>query len=237
MGKNLIQQARGRGGPTYRAPSFNYVGAAKHRKEIKDKVKGIVKELLHCPGHSAPLARIAYEDGESCLLIAPEGIKQGDSVSYNIEEISPANTLHLKDIPEGTLIYNVESVPGDGGKFARASGTFAKILAKSSQRIVIQLPSKKQKDFNPSCRANIGIVAAGGRPDKPFLKAGVRHFRMKAKNKLYPSISGTSQNAVDHPFGTSRSSKKGHPTIAPKNAPPGKNVGKIRPSRTGWRRK
>jgi large subunit ribosomal protein L2 len=59
---------------------------------------------------------------------------------------------------------------------------------------------------------------------------------MKARNKLYPKVSGISMNAVDHPYGTSRSSKKGHPTIADRNAPPGRKVGKIRPRRTGMKR-
>ena len=68
------------------------------------------------------------------------------------------------------------------------------------------------------------------------MKAGRKYHYMKARNKLYPRVCGISMNAVDHPHGTSRSSKKGHPTIAPRNAPPGRKVGKIRPRRTGMKR-
>ena len=91
-------------------------------------------------------------------------------------------------------------------------------------------------------KKNIAILVGAGEgkrmggKDKPFLKAGTRYYYMKARNKLYPQISGQAVNAVDHPYGTSRSSKKGFPTIAPKNAPPGRKVGKIRPRRTGRKR-
>ena len=79
----------------------------------------------------------------------------------------------------------------------------------------------------------IGTIAGGGRTEKPFLKAGTRHFRMKAKNKFYPIVSGISMNAVAHPFGGKGSHTKGRPTQASRNAPPGRKVGSIAPRRTG----
>lgn len=238
MGKRLIQQARGKGGPTYRSPSFNFRGRVAHKKFTsfkQDPVEGIVIDLIKCPGHSTPLAKIKYDDGEISLLLAPEGLAVGDKITANATEIDLGNTMYLKDIPVGTLLNNIESHPGDGGKFCRASGTNAKLLSKQAGNVVIQLPSKKKKSFNQLCRASIGLLAGGGRKDKPLLKAGRAYFKNKAKNKLYPKVSGVAQNAVDHPFGKSRSSKKGKPTIAPKNAPPGRKVGKLRPKRTGKR--
>jgi large subunit ribosomal protein L2 len=101
----------------------------------------------------------------------------------------------------------------------------------------VQLPSSKTKRFLPDCRATIGIIAGSGRKEKPFLKAGTRHYAMKAKNKLYPSVSGTSMNSVDHPFGGSSSAHKGRPTQAARNAPPGRKVGKIAPKRTGRKKR
>ena len=148
-------------------------------------------------------------------------------------EIKSGNVLHLKDIPEGTSVYNIESQPGDGGKFVRASGTFAKVVAKTASKITIKLPSKKEKSFHPECRAAIGTIAGGGRTEKPFLKAGTKYHKMRAKNRLYPSVSGNSMNSVDHPFGGTNSNKKGKPTISPKHAPPGRKVGKLKPRRTG----
>ena len=81
--------------------------------------------------------------------------------------------------------------------------------------------------------ARSAFTAGSGRLEKPFMKAGRKYHKMKAKNKLWPKVSGIAMNAVDHPYGTSRSSKKGHPTIAKRNAPPGAKVGKLRPRRTG----
>lgn len=241
MGKNLIQQARGKGGPRYRAPSFKYAGAAKHKSLSQNTLApatGKVLDLITCRGHSAPLAVVEYSDRELCLLIAPEGIRVGQEVITGATENHAVGfAAKLRDIPEGTPVYNIESKPGDGGKFCRASGTFARVISKIGGNVVIMLPSKKKKAFLPECRANIGVVSGGGRKEKPFLKAGKRHYAMKAKNKLYPIVSGAAMNAVDHPFGNKRTSRKSKSRPAPKNAPPGRKVGYIRPRRTGRRKK
>jgi len=238
MGKNLIQQARGKGGPRYRAPSFRYKGEVRYSKYDQGPLGGKIIDLIHCPGHSGPLAQIEYDNGEIILIQAPEGVRVGDGVKMgdNIDA-DKGNVMPLKNIPEGTAIFNIESNPGDGGKFVRASGAFAKIVAKQEKRIVVRLPSSKTREFLPACKAAIGVIAGSGRKDKPFLKAGTRHYAMKAKNKLYPQISGTSQNSVDHPFGGSSSATKGRPTQASRNAPPGRKVGKIAPKRTGRKKR
>ncbi|HLC99135.1 MAG TPA: 50S ribosomal protein L2 [Candidatus Nanoarchaeia archaeon] len=234
MGKNLIQQARGKGSPTYRAPSFRYRGRAEHSSLTDKTVNGEVCDIIHCPGHSGPLVQVKYSNGEDVLSFAAEGIKVGDVVASGPEAgVEIGNTLPLRNVPLGTLVYNIESMPGDGGKFVRSSGTFARVLTKTKDSIVIELPSKKQRSFSPECRACVGMVAGGGRLDKPLLKAGVDYYKMKAKNKLWPSISGSAQNAVDHPFGNSRSSRKSKARPVPRNAPPGRKVGMLRPRRTG----
>lgn len=238
MGKNLIQQRRGKGSSTYKAPSHRYKGKVKHIDFDKKITNGKIIDLIKCPGHSGPLANVALEKGGKNLVIAPEGIKVGSIIqSGENVPIKTGNTLLLKNIPEGTAIYNIENIPRDGGKFVRSSGTFAKVITQMKNKVIVQLPSKKKKIFNSECKATIGIVAGGGRTEKPFLKAGNRYKAMKAKNKLYPRVSGTSMNAVDHPFGGTKSSHKGKPTIAPKNAPPGRKVGMLKPARTGRRKK
>ena len=151
----------------------------------------------------------------------------------NDAEVEIGNVLPLQNIPEGALVFNIELKPGDGGKFVRSSGTFARVLSQLKEGVVIQLPSKKKKTFHPECRASLGVIAGGGRKDKPMLKAGKKFFAMKAKNKLWPKVSGNAQNAVDHPFGTSRSQRKSKARPAPHNAPPGRKVGMIRPRHTG----
>lgn len=234
MGKRIIQQRRGKG-LIDKALGFKYKGAAKHKK-TDGLLKGKIIDLVNCPGHSAPLLQIKYEDGETGLTIAPEGIQVGEEIEIN-GKMKHGSTLSLRDIPEGALIYNIEKRPGDGGKFVRSSGGFAKVVAKTPEGVTVKLPSKKTKIFLPECRASIGTVAGSGRTEKPWLKAGKKHHAMKAKHKIYPKVSGTSMNAVDHPFGGSKSSHKGRPTVAPHNAPPGRKVGKIRPKRTGRRKK
>ncbi len=235
MGKNLIQQKRGKGSPRYRAPSFRYKGKANFVKYDEGKIiNADVWGIVHCSGHSAPLMELKYSNGETGLLQAPEGIRLGDKIEMgDIVELKTGNIMPLKSIPEGTSIYNIEANPGDGGRFVRASGAFAKIITKTNEGIVVELPSSKRRTFLPECKAAIGVVAGSGRTEKPFLKAGSKFYAMKAKNKLWPIVSGTSMNSVNHPFGGSSSHAKGIPTQSSRNAPPGRKVGKIAPKRTG----
>ncbi len=236
MGKRIIAQARGKGGPTYRAHSFRFKGKIRHKSIINESTTGKVVDLIHCPGHSSPLACVKY-DKEITLLPAPEGIKVGDEISAsNDAPVEIGNTLPLKKLPEGTFIYNIEGVPGDGGKFIRASGTFGRIVSKSGSKIIVKLPSKKQKTFDPNCRAMIGIISGGGRTEKPLVKAGNAYYKMKAKNKLWPKVSGSAMNAVDHPFGNKRSARKSTAKPTSRHAPPGRKVGSIAAKRTGYKR-
>lgn len=233
MGKNLIQQKRGKGSPTYRAPSFRYSGIAKYPSFNKSGI-GVINDIIHCPGHSSPLLEVEFIDGEKSLLQAPEGVRVGGSLTIGEgAPIIPGNILPLKSIPEGTTIFNIESFPGDGGKFVRSSGTFAKIISKLENSVIVVMPSNKRKEFNPECRACIGVIAGGGRTEKPFLKAGTMFYKMRAKNKLWPIVSGLSMNAVNHPFGGRSSHSKGHQSTVSRNAPPGRKVGLIAARRSG----
>lgn len=234
MGKNLIQQARGKGSMRYRSPSFRYRGSSSMKSMSKDTVSGVIFDFVDCPGHSAPLAMIEFDDGELSMMIAPDGMRVGDEVSVGTDApVSKGNSIALGNLPDGTMIHNIESRPGDGGKFVRSSGVFAKVMTKTQSGVVVVLPSKKQKVFDVKCRATIGLVAGGGRKDKPFGKAGTKFYAMRAKNKLWPIVSGGSMNAVDHPMGNKRSSRKSKGKPAPHNAPPGRKVGMIRPRHTG----
>lgn len=237
MGKRIIQQARGRGGPAYRSRSFAFVGNVCMHPMSKSVVPGKVIDLINCPGHCAPLMEVQYDDKLSCLLPAPEFIRVGDSVEAGPGcEIKVGNTLTLKDIPEGTQVFNIESQPGDGGKFCRTSGSSARLVSKTDTHAVVILPSKREKKFNLGCRACVGIVAGSGRKEKPLLKAGRTHFAKRAKNKHWPNPRGSAMNAVDHPFGNKRTSRKAKQKAVSKFAPPGRKVGKLWPKRTGKRK-
>jgi large subunit ribosomal protein L2 len=231
MGKPITAQKRGKGSQTFRSPSFKFKGEA---KMLPFKENAIVMDLLHCRGHTAPLAQVFYDDGEIGLMIAPEGISVGDQMAFGEEaEIKFGNIMPLKAIPEGVTVFNVELRPNDGGKLVRSSGASARVISKAKDGVVLQLPSRKQKKFHPECRAIIGIAAGGGRVDKPFLKAGNKYFAMKARNKYWPSVSASAMNAVAHPFGNKRTLRKSKAKPAPKNAPPGRKVGAIRARKTG----
>jgi len=231
MGKNLTQQARGKGGPSFTAPSFRYLGEVRVKHGVQTAE---VLDIVKSQGHLAPVLQVRYNDGTVGLMIAPEGVRTGQLLKFGESaELELGNTLHLKDIPEGSIVFNIEGIPGDGGKFCRTSGTFGKVLSKTEKSVSILLPSKSIKEFNLSCRATLGIVAAAGRKEKPFLKAGTMSHYRKARKKRYPHMSGSAQNAVDHPFGNKRSSRKSKARPVPKNAPPGRKVGYLRPSRTG----
>ena len=235
MGKNLIQQKRGKGGPRYTAPSFRYKGVVSFTKRDEGKtISAEIEDIIHSSGHSAPLMELKYSNGDTGLVQAPEGVRVGDRIELGQNvELKSGNILPLKNIPEGTSVYNIESNPGDGGKFVRTNGAFAKIITKMGEGIVVELPSSKRRTFLPECRAAIGVVAGAGRTEKPFMKAGKKFFAMRAKNKLWPNVSGTSMNALSHPFGGSSSHAKGIPTQSARNSPPGRKVGKIAPKRSG----
>lgn len=238
MGKRLITQRRGRGTHTYKSPSHRFAGKLSHRKyDQKDKVQGQIIDLIHCPGHGAPLAVVKYEDNETTLIAAPEKVRVSDIVmSGDKAPVQTGNTLPLSNIPAGKEIYNIEIHPGDGGKLVRNAGASATIVAQLGELTIVKLPSKKEKRFNSNCRATIGVIAGGGKQEKPFMKAGKRMHAKRAKNKLYPQTSGVAMNAVDHPFGSGRGRHAGKPKTPPRNSPPGRNVGQIRASRTGKRK-
>ena len=132
MGKNLIQQKRGKGSSTYTTPAHNFPGVAK----IPPAGQGVVIDFVDSKVHTAALAVIRHDDGGLYLTIAPEQLRVGQPISFGAG--SPAaigNALPLSDIPEGTPIHLIEARPGDGGKFVRSSGSAARIFAKYGTKV------------------------------------------------------------------------------------------------------
>jgi large subunit ribosomal protein L2 len=235
MGRRIQGQRRGRGTPTFRAPSHRYKADLSHRNvENADVVSGTVVDIEHDPARSAPVAAVEFEDGDQRLVLAPEGVGVGDQIQVGVSSaIEPGNTLPLAEIPEGVPVCNVEANPGDGGKFARASGVNATLMAHDRNVAVVKLPSDDVKRLDPQCRATIGVVAGGGRTEKPFVKAGNKYHKMKARGTKWPNVRGVAMNAVDHPFGGGGRQHPGKPKSISRNAPPGRKVGDIASKRTG----
>ncbi|MDD2778535.1 MAG: 50S ribosomal protein L2 [Methanocellales archaeon] len=237
MGKQLISQNRGRGTPTYRAPSHKYKADLQHVKTDEgETVKGTIIGIEHDPARSAPIARVRFDNDTERFLLIPEGVAVGDDIACGISaEIKQGNTLPLAEIPEGVPICNIESRPGNGGSFARSSGVYGILVAHDVHQTVVQLPSGETKWLSPRCKATIGVVAGGGRIDKPFVKAGKKYHKMKARAGKYPRVRGVAMNVIDHPFGGGGSQHPGRPKTVGRGAPPGMKVGSIAARRTGKR--
>ena len=231
MGKSLIQQKRGKGGPTYRCRSGGYKVELKYPSV---EGNGKVLKLFSIAGFTAPLAMMKV-DKETFFNVAADGLIEGQDIQVGKDaEVKIGNILPLEKVPTGTSVFNIETIPLNGGKMVRSSGLTAKVIKKIESGVIVELPSKEEKTLNENCRVTIGVVAGGGRTEKPFVKAGKRYHLMKARGgKIYPRTSPIKMNAVSHPFGSGRGKNVGKSTIAPRNAPPGRKVGLIRPRKTG----
>ncbi len=233
MGKRIITQARGHGSFSYRVRRNAFRFKLKYPRELIGE--GEVVALFNSPGHSAPLAKIRYDKG-MFYIPACKGMIEGQKIKFEGNEIKDGNILRLKDIPIKTPVYDIEAKPGDGGIFIKTAGSSAIVNRVIGENIFVSMPSKKEKKFNPKCRAIIGTIAGAGRLDKPIIKAGKSFYIKKSRNKLWPRTSAVKMNAIDHPFGSGRG-KRIKSKIAKRNAPPGARVGLIRPRRTGRKKR
>ncbi len=228
MGKRIITQARGKGGPRYRVTKKAYIYRVKYPTGTGEAT---ITTLLHSAAHSAPLIKVQIGN-EQFYNAAFDGAVQGQKVMIGTV-VGQGNILMLKNIPTGTHIYNIERNPGDGGKLIRAAGSSAMVHKQyEHNKMGVLMPNKKEIIIDGSCRATIGVVAGEGRSQKPFVGAGRKYYKMKARGKLWPRTSAVKMNAIDHPFGSGRG-KRIKSKIAKRNAPPGRRVGHLRPRRTG----
>ena len=149
--------------------------------------------------------------------------------------LTVGNVLPVKQMPEGTIVSNVEAKYGDRGSFARASGASAIIVGHSEEtnRTRVRLPSGVRKTIQGDCRAMVGVIAGGQRTDKPLLKAGASYWKNKAKRNRWPRVRGVAMNPVDHPHGGGNQQHIGHPSTLARDTPSGQKVGLIAARRTG----
>ncbi len=176
----------------------------------KLNVPGRVESIQYDPNRSSFIALIIYRDGEKRYMLAPHGIKVGDSVLASDEaDIRPGNHLPIRNMPLGTEMHNVELTPGRGGQMVRAAGGMAQLVAKEGSWAQLRLPSGEVRMVNLNCRATVGQVSNLDRENIVIGKAG----RTRWLGRL-PRQRGVSMNPVDHPHGGGEGKSKGgnHPT-------------------------
>jgi large subunit ribosomal protein L2 len=227
MGKRLIQQRRG--AKRSITPSHRHRGDVVYPPVSSDE--GRVMDLMHSPGRSTPLAKVRLKSYGDILMIPAEGLRVEQTIFIG-EGAKPevGSVLPLKSIPVGTHIFNIESRPGDGGKFVRAAGMNATLVS-TGARPVVQLPSGQFKSFEPDCRATIGRTAGGGHKTKPMAKAGKKLHSLQSKGTRYPTVRGVAMNPVAHPHGGGGHQHVGRPSTVSAHAPPGRKVGRLSPKK------
>ena len=187
-GKITVRHKGGRVKRFYRLVDFK-----RGKEDIPAKVMGIVYD----PYRTCHLALITYADGEKSLILAPQGLKVGASViSSASADIKVGNAKKLQDIPVGTLIHNVEMHPGAGGQMARSAGSFAQLMAKEGDSILLRLPSGEVRKVKENCRATIGQLGNLENENITIGKAGRNRYK-----GIRPSVRGVVMNPVDHPHG------------------------------------
>ena len=166
-------------------------------KRNKLDMNATVLTLEYDPNRSAFIALIQYEDGEKSYIIAPNGLKVGDVVvSSEKADIKPGNTLPIKDIPVGTIIHNIELLPGKGAQLVRSAGNAAQLMAKEGKYAQVRLPSGEVRMILTVCKATIGQVSNIDHENVSIGKAGrKRHLGIR------PTVRGVVMNPCDHPHG------------------------------------
>ncbi|MBR6258485.1 MAG: 50S ribosomal protein L2 [Lachnospiraceae bacterium] len=166
-------------------------------KRLKDDVPAKVIGIEYDPNRTANIALICYADGEKAYILAPEGLKDGMKIMNGVNaEIRPGNCLPLSEIPVGTMVHNIELLPGKGGQMVRAAGNAAQLMAKEGKFATLRLPSGEMRMVPIACRASIGVIGNGDHNLINIGKAGrKRHMGIR------PTVRGSVMNPNDHPHG------------------------------------
>ncbi len=185
-------------------------------KRSKENIPAKVQAIAYDPNRTCNLALIAYADGLKEYILAPHGLKVGDTIISSAEaDIKVGNSKKLKDIPVGTLVHNVELYPGAGGQLARSAGAYVQVMAKEGVEILLRMPSGEVRKVRQDCRATIGQVGNLDHEKRNLGKAGTTR-----KLGIRPTVRGVVMNPVDHPHGggEGRTSGGRHP-VSPWGTP------------------
>jgi large subunit ribosomal protein L2 len=190
-------------------------GGAKRRyreidfKRTADGVPAKVATIEYDPNRTTYIALVHYADGRKSYILAPQGLRIGDRVeSGDRADIRPGNALPLRAIPTGTVVHNVELIPGQGGRLGRSAGTAIQVVAKEGKTVTLRLPSSEMRMVRADCRATVGTLSNSEHQNVSVGKAG----RGRHKGKR-PQTRGVAMNPVDHPHGGGEAHKTpgGHP--------------------------
>lgn len=244
MGRVIRTQRKGPGS-VFKAHTKHRKGAAKLRAvdyaERHGYLKGIIKDIIHDPGRGAPLVKVQFQDPYRYkrrmeTFVAVEGNYTGQAIYCGKKaQLQIGNVLPVGSMPEGTIVSSLEEKMGDRGKVAKTSGNYATIIAHNpdTKKTRVKLPSGAKKLIPSANRAMVGVVAGGGRIDKPLLKAGAAYHKFKAKRNCWPKVRGVAMNPVEHPHGGGNHQHIGSPSTVRRDASPGAKVGLIAARRTG----
>merc|ERR1712228_151352 len=212
MGR-IIRTCRKGAGGIFKAVQRTRKGPAKYRSmdfaERHGFIKGVVKDIIHDPGRGAPLAKVTFQDPYKFrktqeLFVAAEGTSTGQAIYCGKKAtLHIGNVIPLGQMPEGAACCGIEMKYGDRGRLAKASGNSAVVISHNldTGKTRIKMPSGAKKVLDSRCRATVGVVAGGGRIDKPLLKAGRAYHKYKVKRNCWPKVRGVAMNPVEHPFG------------------------------------
>ena len=185
-------------------------------KRDKDGIASTVERLEYDPNRSANIALLLYKDGERSYIIAPKGVKAGDSLLSGANSpIKAGNCLPIANIPVGTQIHCIEMKPGKGAQIARSAGVTAQLLAREGVYATVRLRSGEMRKIHVNCKATIGEVGNGEHALRQLGKAGATRWR-----GVRPTVRGVVMNPVDHPHGggEGRTSGGRHP-VSPWGVP------------------
>ena len=215
--KSLVRPLKKTGGRNcYGRVTSRYRGGGHKRryrlidfKRNKLEVPAKVATIEYDPNRTTRIALLHYADGEKRYILAPQDLRVGDMVvSSATADIKPGNTLPLLNIPNGTLVHNVEMKPGKGGQMARAAGSAAQLMAKEGKQAHLKLPSGEVRMVPVDCRATIGRLSNVEQENVSLGKAGRKRWVGKR-----PHVRGVVMNPVDHPMGGGEGKSSGgrHP--------------------------
>ena len=186
-------------------------------KRNKDGVPAKVATIEYDPNRSARIALLHYADGAKAYILAPKGLKVGDTVVSGTDvDIKPGNALPLANIPVGTLVHAVEFQPGKGAAIARSAGTSIQLMGKDNGYAVLRMPSSELRRVLLTCRATIGEVGNADHSNITVGKAGRKRWA-----GVRPTVRGTVMNPVDHPHGggEDKNHTSGRPSVTPWGKP------------------